>query len=70
MNIKSSPITSFISELRRRVVTAIKLCGFSKSNGGLKVVSLSDSRQIHLHWTGLEYIISKTLFARLISMYL
>lgn len=68
MNIKSSPITSFISELRRHVVTAIKLCGFSKSNGGLKVVSLSDSRQIH--WTGLEYIISKTLFARLISMYL
>lgn len=52
------------------MVTAIKLCGFSKSNGGLKVVSLSDSRQIHLHWTGLEYIISKTLFARLISMYL
>ena len=40
---------------RRHVVNTIKLCGFSKSNEGLKVVSQPDSRDIHLPWSSPHY---------------
>lgn len=34
----------------RHVFNTIELCGFSKSDEGVKVVSQSDSREIHLPW--------------------